>query len=215
MAKIISEEIPLSAEKSNKVFKRNIYILYLISFLNGMQFITPVIVPFFNKWGGLSFSQIMVLQSIYYITVVVSEIPLGAVADLVSKRVSISVSILLTSIAIIVYSSMQQFFIFVIGEICWGVAGALMSGTDKSLLYDTLVKLEKQSDTSSFYGKFDSFRIIGLFISAPLGSLIASNLGEQFTMLFTLIPISSALIISLFVKEPFLNKKAKKNYFNS
>jgi MFS family permease len=213
MAKLISEEVPPSSEKSKKKFTRNIYFLYLISFLNGLQFITPVIVPFFNNWGGLSFSQIMVLQSIYYLTVVISEIPLGAVADLVSKRVSVSVSILLTLIAIIVYSSVQRFYVFVIGEICWGAAGALMSGADKSLLYDTLVKLEKEADTSSFYGKFDSFRILGLLISAPLGGLIASNHGERFAMIFMLIPVGAALITSVFVQEPYKNQKVKKNYF--
>lgn len=213
MAKLLSEEAPPSSEKSKKIFKRNIYFLYLISFLNGLQFITPVIVPFFNNWGGLSFSQIMVLQSIYYLTVVISEIPLGAVADLVSKRISVSFSMLLSFIAVILYSSVQNFYVFVIGEICWGAAGALMSGADKSLLFDTLIKLKKQSDTSLIYGKYDSFRIIGGLIAAPIGGLIASQLGERFSMFFMVIPIGGALITSVFVQEPIQNQKGKKNYF--
>ncbi|MHA1451827.1 MAG: MFS transporter, partial [Promethearchaeota archaeon] len=193
MSKILSEEIHPSSNNPKNKFKRNLYVLYLISFLNGMQFVTPVLVPFFFSWGGLSFSQIMVLQAIYYLTVVISEVPLGAVADLVSKRVSVTVSLVLTLIAIIMYSSVQRFYIFVIGEICWGVAGALMSGTDKSLLYDTLIKLDRESNTSSIYGMFDSFRIIGLFVSAPLGSLIASNLGVRYAMFYMLAPVSLAL----------------------
>ncbi|MBI3052402.1 hypothetical protein HYY74_08195 [Candidatus Woesearchaeota archaeon] len=44
-------------------FKSNIWKVYAFCFLLNVMFISAVLIPFFSDWGGLSFAQIMLLQS--------------------------------------------------------------------------------------------------------------------------------------------------------
>ena len=90
-----------------------------------------------------------------------------------------------------------DFFIFVIAEILWALAYALVSGADHALLYDTLKEEKKEKESKKILGKFGSIELIGILIAAPIGSLIAQYFGIVWATKAMIIPFFFSFILIL------------------
>ncbi|MBT3465339.1 MFS transporter [archaeon] len=192
----------------------NITKLYLTKFFLSLHFIGAVLIPFFMEWGRLTYMQTMLLQSIFVISVTLFEVPTGAVADHYGRRISISIGIIVNILGIIAYTIKPDFFIFVIAEILWALAYALVSGADHALLYDTLKEEKKEKESKKILGKFGSIELIGILIAAPIGSLIAQYFGIVWATKAMIIPFFFSLLISFTIKEPKIKGK-ENNYFDT
>ena len=100
----------------------------------------PIIVIFFKE-NGLSLTQIMILQSVYSLTVALTEIPSGYFADFFGRKKSIIISTILSFCGYLIFSNYCSFEAFIIAEILIALGGSLMSGADSALMYDSLKKL--------------------------------------------------------------------------
>jgi MFS family permease len=103
-----------------------------------------------------------------------------------------------------------------IGETLFALGHSLISGTDQAFLYDSLNKLGKREQISKFAARNRSFNLLGITLSAPLGSLIGSNLTLNMVMILMFIPFSIAVVISISLKEPLAkNRKLEsETYFH-
>ncbi|MCC7570482.1 MFS transporter [Candidatus Micrarchaeota archaeon] len=191
-------------------FKDNIWKIYLFSFLVNLFFITGVLVPFFTDWGGISFFQILLLQSVFMLSIFLSEVPTGVVADKFGRKHSLILAVFVEIIAIITYTLAPQFMYFIIAEILWGVGVALLSGADEAFVYDSLKKIKNTKQAKKIFANKESVGLVGIMVAAPIGSFIAATIGLRETMLFITIPMFLALLVGLTFKEP-KNKKSKES----
>jgi MFS family permease len=182
--------------------KRNINKVYLFSFILGIHTVRGVFIPYFTDWGGLTFFEIMVLQSIFTIAIFLLEIPSGAIADKIGRKTAISLSALSVAIAAIFYSTIPAFFMFAIAEIIWGFGVALYSGTDEAFVFNTLKILGREKELPKIMGREQTMRLIALTLSAPLGSVIATYVSLQFTMTCLAFIYFGGFLVSLTFKEP-------------
>lgn len=170
--------------------------------------------PFFTIWGGISFAQIMILQAIFTVSMFLLEIPTGVIADRFGRKISLILSGLVTGIAALIYASYANFWIFVLGEILWAMGSTLASGADSALVYDSLKQNNKEEKSKSVFNRIESMGLIAMMLSAPLGSLVAKQLGINWAMILTSIPMFLAVIIGLTLKEPPTGqRKEQRNYF--
>lgn len=193
--------------------KKNIIKLYLFSFFISLHFIGGVIVPFFTVWGGLSLTQMLILQSWFLICVFLLEIPSGTFADFFGRKKSLSLAVIANIAGALVYSSMPNFYVFMLGEFLWAIAVALLSGAEHALLYDTLKKIKSTKLSKTVFSRYESSHLAGIMIGAPIGSFIASIAGLQAPMFYLVIPFAMALLISLTLKEPYTTRKTKKRSY--
>ncbi|MFH1456127.1 MAG: hypothetical protein ABIF40_04200 [archaeon] len=84
-------------------YKSNVWKMYLFKLLISFHFIGGVLVPFFLNWGQISFTQIMLLQSFFVFSTFALEIPTGAVADYLSRKLSIILGALTLVFGAIIY----------------------------------------------------------------------------------------------------------------
>ena len=144
----------------------------------------------------------MSLQSFFTLMILVLEIPCGAIADYISRKVSLILGALSTALAALVYGSFSNIFVFMIGETLFALGNSLISGTGQAFLYDTLKKMGRSDQISKYVARNRSFGLFGITLSAPLGSLIGSILSLNLVMTLMFIPFSIAVIISFSFKEP-------------
>jgi MFS family permease len=197
-------------------YKANIKVMYAFKFLLSMHFIGGVLVPFFLDWGQITFTQIMILQSIFVFSIFLLEIPTGAVADYFGRKTSLIFAAITIAIGAIVYTITPNFYMFILAEFIWAIGFALLSGADQALVYDSLKKIKSEKQSKKIFGRFNSFELTALMISAPIGSLIAATIGLRFTMMFMAIPFSIAFFVAFSLKEPKTKKKIEsKRYFNT
>ena len=187
--------------------KKTVIKYYLFSFLMGVLFTSAVLVPFYTQWGKISLFQAQILQSWFMFWLFVLEIPTGAVADYLGRKYSMAAGGLIVTFAALVYGSYPSFKIFLLGEFLFSLSGALISGADEALLYDSLKEAGQEKEAKKIFGRADSFRLLGVFVSAPIGSLIAAKFGLNATMLLSAIPFFLGTLIAWSLKEPRLRPK--------
>ncbi|WP_245839420.1 MFS transporter [Nocardia donostiensis] len=87
---------------------------------------------------GLDTGQISLLLALWSATAFVLEVPSGAWADTVSRRLLLVLSGVLLTGAFALWTVWPSYAGFAAGFMLWGVSGALSSGTFEALLYDEL-----------------------------------------------------------------------------
>ncbi|WP_129408185.1 MFS transporter [Marinitoga lauensis] len=153
------------------MYKRNISIYPIYRFFINFRIIGPIVVPYL-LFKGLNYSQIMLLQSIYSISVFLFEVPTGSLADKVSRRLSLFLSGIFAALGLTLYILFNSFWIFAIAEILFGIGLTLSSGADSALLYESLNKLNRKSDFQIIEGKSNYY----LFLGHAFGSIISGFL---------------------------------------
>ena len=204
----------IGVKKDLNIWKSNIWKSYLIHFIEGFHLISGILLPFFLTWGRITFVEIMFLQSYFTIMILLFEIPCGAIADYISRKFSLLLGSLSVAFAALVYGSYPNIFIFAIGETLWAFGSALASGSDQAFIYDTLRKLGREDEVSKVMARNRSFSLLGIGISAPIGSIIGAFFSLNLVMSLIFVPFIIATLISLTLKEPNhdLQRKEKEKY---
>ncbi|MBP7842903.1 MFS transporter [Candidatus Woesebacteria bacterium] len=193
--------------------KGNVKKYYAFNFFNSLEFFAPVIVLFWQS-KGLNFSQIMVLQSIYAIGVIVLELPTGALADYLGKRISLILGSLFFTAGFLIYGISSEFWHFVIGELTIGTGAALISGADSAFIHESLNAIGKGSEykrtEGSVRGLTSLSRAVGKIVGGLLGSISLS-----YTLLATAVATFAGFITSTTFSETKENqpRDEKTTYF--
>jgi MFS family permease len=109
------------------------------------RFYYPVFTILFLDYG-LTIEQFALLNTVWAATIVLAEVPSGALADMIGrKRLLVVTSMLMImELAIIAFvptgNTTLIFWAFLINRIISGLAEAMASGADEALAYDTLVQ---------------------------------------------------------------------------
>lgn len=106
-------------------------------FFDDFVLLYPVYALLFRD-TGLSVGQISALFVIWTLASLAFEVPSGALADAVSRRLLLIVAPLLTVVAFGLWVSAPSFWVFAVGFVLWGLKSALVSGSLEALVYEEL-----------------------------------------------------------------------------
>lgn len=197
-----------------RLFRSNIWKSYLYRFFRNFHFFSGVLIPFFTIWGGITFTQVMILQAIFTFSVFLLEIPTGVVADRFGRKSSLILAGLMGGIGFLVYATYPSFWIFALSEFILAISVSLLSGADQAMIYDSLREIKKEKTSKKIFGRLNSLGLFALMIAAPLGSLIAKYYGLRIIMIFMIIPHIFMIFVGFTFKEPEIGRKIakKRNY---
>jgi MFS family permease len=159
------------------------------------------IMVLFYQERGLSFSQIMILQSFYYFAKVFSEVPTGALADRFGRKKSLVIGSFCHSFAYLLIFLSNSFILFNLGEIIAGISMSFAYGADSALAYDTLKGLGREKEYQKVEGNGHSMRLLAFAIFAPVGGLLAT-VDLALPYLASSIVIFSSGLLALTFVEP-------------
>ncbi|MEV0176247.1 MFS transporter [Streptomyces sp. NPDC050803] len=141
--------------------------LYGYAFLDEFVLLYPVYALLFVD-TGLSLWQISSLFALWSVTGVLLEVPSGAWADAVSRRLLLWLGPLLTAVGFALWVLVPSYWAFAVGFVLWGVRGALGSGALEALVYEELDRL----------GAADRYaRVMGRAQAAGLVAVMAAMAG--------------------------------------
>jgi len=194
---ILLEVDNIQGTKSNS----NIAKLYFFNFLIGFSLISGVLIPFYLIYGGFTFFEFILLQSYYALMVVLLEIPCGIIADRIGKKFALTLAAVSFLLIPFVYGIIPSKFLFFIGETLFAFSYSLISGTNEAIIIDNLKIVGKEKRIMKVVALNDGMFLLGLIISAPLGSIIANFVSLQFIILLMIIPYCLSLIITLTIHK--------------
>ena len=194
-------------------YTSNIWKSYLFVFFKEALLFSAVLIPFFTIWGGISFSQVMILQAIFTLSIFILEIPTGAISDRFSRKLSLMIGSLISIVGFLVYASYPSFWVFASGEFILAVGFSLFSGADRALLYDSLKKAKKEKQSKKIFGRLGTFSLIGIMFGSIVGSVVAKYLGLRATMLLSSIPMVISFFVALSLNEPKSKRKTEDKHY--
>jgi MFS family permease len=139
--------------------------------MKGMAFFVPVIVLFWQE-NGLNMSQIMILQSLFSLTVVFLEVPSGYFADIFGRKKTLILASLFMTVGIFTYSLGYNFYQFLVAEILWAFGISFISGTDSAFIYDTLKELKQEELYKKVIGNAVFCNLLAVSVASIAGGFI-------------------------------------------
>ncbi len=174
----------------------------------------PVFTVLFLDYG-LTIEQFAILNTVWAITIVIAEVPSGALADVISRKklLVITASLMIAEMILLAVvplgNSALIFAVFLLNRILSGLAEAMASGADEAIAYDTLVERGNPKDWPKVLSLQMRLRSIATIVSVTTGALIYDStavnkilayldsdlvLSQQTTMRF---PIYITLILGI------------------
>lgn len=117
--------------------RRLVRTLYASAFCDEFVLLYPVYALLFSD-TGLSVWQTASLFGLWSLTGILLEVPSGAWADAVSRRLLLILGPLLTAAGFALWVLAPSYGAFALGFVLWGAGGALGSGALEALVYDEL-----------------------------------------------------------------------------
>lgn len=153
----------------------NIPKFYLFRALVNFQLWMPIWVIYLNEERGFSFTQITAMEAIFWVAMVVLEVPTGMVADRWGRRASLTYGAFIYAGSIFVFGIAGSYPLIVVSYVLWGAAFTLFSGADAALLYDSLKAAGREHDYQRIFGRAWAVRggatLAGILIGAPVAAL--------------------------------------------
>ncbi|MFH8938581.1 MFS transporter [Streptomyces griseosporeus] len=147
--------------------------LYGYMFLDDFVLLYPVYALLFAD-TGLSLWQISSLFALWSVTGVVLEVPSGAWADAVSRRLLLWLGPLLTAAGFALWVLVPSYGAFALGFVLWGARGALGSGALEALVYDELDRLGAAGRYARVMGRARAAGLVGVMAAmAAAGPVFA------------------------------------------
>ena len=189
-------------------YSQNTKMYYLYATFANLLILGPIIVLFLIA-KGLTFTEIMVLQSIYSAGIVLFEVPTGAVADKFSRKISMLLGAILVALGLTIYILGEHFYIYILAELTFALGFTLKSGADSALIYDSLKADGNEKEFQKIEGKARSYS----FYAQAVGSIIAGFVYEVNMFLPLIISIGfmaiTAVIALSFKEVPVEGKVGK------
>lgn len=185
--------------------KKNIVIMYAISFLQGMVFY-GAITTLYRQAVGVNIFQITLIESISLALCLVLELPWGIVADKIGYKNTMIVCCVLYFLSKIVFWQADGFGMFLLERIMLSIVIAGLSGVDSSVIY---LSCEKDYVQKAF-SIYSSLGTVGMLLSTGIYSLFMSG-QYRLTGLCTAITYGIAMILIFFLEEVKPAEKEEKN----
>jgi MFS family permease len=155
-----------------KTARSNIWKLYLIKISKWFMLFMPYIVPFYQE-NGLDMHQIMLLQAAYSVSIIALEIPSGYFADVIGRRRTLIMGVIMGTLGMGIYTISYGFAGFLVAELVLGFGQSFVSGADSALLYDSLLEIQKEKDYIKYEGRMVSIGNVAEAMAGIAGGLLA------------------------------------------
>jgi len=129
----------------------------------------PVFFLFFFQYVDLS--KAIQLGAVYYFSVFLIEVPSGYFSDRFGRRLTLLLSASFAVLAYIIFIQSSTFAGFAVGQFVLAAAISFKSGSDSSLLYDTLAALDRTAEYAVREANATRFSMLALAASALIGGL--------------------------------------------
>lgn len=130
----------------------------------------PLFFLFFNQY--VSLSDALVIASTYYFSVFLLEIPSGYLSDLWGRKPVLIASSLFATISYSVFLFATNLPALMLGQCLLAGFFAFKSGSDTSLLYDSLTQLDRQNEYAELEAKSAKYSMLSLAASGLIGGAL-------------------------------------------
>jgi MFS family permease len=195
------------------------YLDILVLGLSSM--ITPFVALYYLKLG-FSFFQISVLTSAYSVSMVIFEIPTGAIADGFSRKYSVIIGSFILASSFLIVPLTINFYTLILLWVLAGMGNTFISGALEAWVIENLRKDQRMDLQDEYFKKSMSLGSLGTVIAPIIAAVLVGLYSIKILwFIYALGFFISGMLLLLFTKENHVRKKVKtidvlkKTYHNS
>jgi predicted MFS family arabinose efflux permease len=177
------------------------YAWYAHAFLRELILIYPTSAIMMTG-SGITPLELSSLFIIWGLSVLIAEIPTGALADLTSRRNILVISGLMNGCAFLIWLLIPSYVGFAAGYIVWGTGSAMASGAGEALLYDTLKAEDETQQFARIYSRGKALNNLGIALALLIGGYAAEGGFDLPLVASVLTPWSAGLLVLFTMREP-------------
>ncbi len=140
------------------------------------RFYYPVYAILFLDFG-LSMTQFAALNLAWALSIVLLEVPSGAMADVLGRRRLVVFAAMLMVVEMVIFASMPVggpwvFWVFLFNRVISGAAEAFASGADEALAYDSIEPDKRTQVWPMVMGKLSRWMALGFIFISLVGAFV-------------------------------------------
>jgi len=157
---------------------------------------------FYLRGFGIGVDDYANLIAIYYVTMVVAEVPTGLLADRFGRRATLIAGPAVLAAGFLTLRFGDGFPSFALGELLLGLGHSLLSGPPSAVLFDSLALAGRAESYLRTEATLHALRTLGTGLAFLLGGIAAAVAGLDATLTLTATLCAGAAVIALWVREP-------------
>lgn len=181
--------------------RSNIWKLYAYWFCHSLIF-AYVIERLYWAERGITVQQVVYTEIIYAATVIILEVPSGALADKWSRKNMLIINAVLHFIEFLMLIFANRFWHFALIVFLSGIGKAMSSGTSNAILYDSLKLINEEDKFEKLLGRVNFFDYSSSLIGALVGSYVAYRAGLVSVYWLSLISVGISIFVAISITEP-------------
>jgi len=160
------------------VANRNVRLFMAFRILFNIRFYYPVFMVMFLRYG-ITLEQFGLLNAAWAIVIVLLEVPSGALADLVGRKVllvaaAVMMALEMLLLAVVPAESAWVLPALLLNRVLSGAAEAFASGADEALAFDSLKAVGREGDWPRVLERLMQFGGLATIVAMITGSLVYS-----------------------------------------
>ncbi len=190
----------MNKSKVHNEMQNNIKLLYWISFFNNLWFWLGTWALYYLLFTN--YTGVGIIETAMIISVVVFEIPSGALADLLGKRKVLILAFLVVALSEFIMAGAINFWMLIISAIVGSLGTTMISGTFEAITYDSLKELGKEKMYDKILSRQKSIKYIASALATIAGGAMYTYGWQR--MPFVLVGVMSlvACVLALSLQEP-------------
>lgn len=153
-------------------------------------------------WKGLSYSQTIYLDAIFMFSAFVLQIPLTKFVQKIGRGNGIRIASMCSLTFCIIYLLCNNFWMFALANVCYGVSASIKNVTDAEILTLSLKKLGRNKEFSKIEGKGTFWHYIFESVAAILSGYMFSYVSPYAPVIGTLICSIILVVLACSIKDP-------------
>jgi MFS family permease len=150
----------------------NVNKYYLFQFFLNFQLWWPIWIIYLTETRGLTLGQVTLIDVPFWLSIIALQVPAAALADRFGRKPTLIAASSAFAIAVTCFGLATNFWLIMGAYLIWGVAFALLNGTESAFIYDSLKACGREHEYSRIYGRGWAIQmaagVAGTLIGAPL-----------------------------------------------
>lgn len=191
--------------------KNNITIAHVLAFAKNTWFWLGIWIFYYLQFTN--YAGIGIIETVLIVTTTLTEIPTGAVADLLGKKKTLIIAFLLEAIGAYMMAFAPNFQTVAWSVFVMCVGGAFYSGTLDALVFDSLKQDGNESKFDKVISNISSISLFAPAVCSIIGGLVY-GIDPRLPFILNAIGYSVGFVMSFFLIEPQIDtiKFSFKNY---
>ncbi|MEU8613207.1 MFS transporter, partial [Actinoplanes sp. NPDC048791] len=188
-------------QSADRPVPRNVRLLSWFNFCGDFRLYGPIMVIYFAQVTG-SYTAAASLLAVKMLSSAAFEVPTGVLSDRLGRRGTMIAGAVVMVAAHVGYAAAPGYGLLLAAVVLEGLATALWSGNNESLLYDTLLEAGREDEFPRHSGRVNSMFQLALALAAAVGGVVGGAWSLRGVVVLSVVPQVLCVLIAWRVREP-------------